>query len=106
MVYEEELPHSSCSLQPILWLTVGSTAVKRLGPFFVLFREISFTMKWKHEHNSCRVLNAFPFLSHERVSLLLNAQHLDKIALTNGANKSEFAHFQTLRTFLVKFQKS
>ena len=27
----------------------GSTAVKRLGQFFVLFRKISFTMKWKHE---------------------------------------------------------
>ena len=24
-------------------------AVKRLGQFFVSFREISFTMKWKHE---------------------------------------------------------
>ena len=26
-----------------------STAVKRLGQFFVLNREISFTMKWKHD---------------------------------------------------------
>ena len=49
---------------------------------------------------------AFPSLSHERVSLILNAPHPDKIALTNGANRSEFAHFQILRTFLVKFQKS
>ena len=27
-------------------------------------------------------------------------------ALTNGVNKSEFAHFKILTTFLVKFQKS
>ena len=26
-----------------------STAVKRLGQFFVLLRDISFTVKWKHE---------------------------------------------------------
>ena len=26
----------------------------------------------------------------------------DKIALTNGVNKSEFAHFQTLTTFFSK----
>ena len=51
-------------------------------------------------------VNVFPFLSHKRVSLLLNAPHPDKIALTKGVNKSEFAHFQILRTFLVKFQKS
>ena len=31
-------------------LFVGvSTAVKSLGKFFVSFREISFTTKWKHE---------------------------------------------------------
>ena len=46
----------------------------------------------------------FPFLSHKWVSLLLNALHPDKIALTNGVKKSEFVHFQILRTFLVKFQ--
>ena len=31
---------------------------------------------------------------HKPVSLLLCAQRLVKIALTNGANKSEFPHFQ------------
>ena len=41
-------------------------------------------------------VNVFPFLSHKRVSLLLNAPHLDKIALTNGVSKSEFDHFQNL----------
>ena len=51
-------------------------------------------------------VNVFPFLSHEQVSVLLNAPHLDKIALTNGVNKSELAHFQILRTFLVRTQKS
>ena len=30
---------------------------------------------------------------------------VEKIALTNSVNKSEFAHFQILGTFLVKFQK-
>ena len=50
--------------------------------------------------------NVFPFLSHKWVSLLLNAPHPDKIALTNGVNKSEFDHFHILRTFLVKFKKS
>ena len=33
-------------------LVTLSTAVKRLGPFFVLFREISFTMKWNHEQGN------------------------------------------------------
>ena len=47
----------------------------------------------------------YSFLPNQRVSLLLNAPHPDKIALTNGVNKSEFVHFQILRTFLVKFQK-
>ena len=50
--------------------------------------------------------NVFPFLSHKWVSLLLNAPHLDKIALTDGVNKSEFDHFQILRTFLAKFKQS
>ena len=27
----------------------SSNAVKRLGQFYVLFRDISFTVKWKHE---------------------------------------------------------
>ena len=39
---------------------------------------------------------ASPSLSHERVSLISNAPHPDKIALTNGANRSEIAHFQIL----------
>ena len=47
----------------------------------------------------------FPFLSHKRVSLLLSSPHPGKIALTNGVNKSEFDHFQILRTFLVKLKK-
>ena len=85
-------------------LDVDSTAVKRLGQFFVLFHEISFTIKWKHEQGY--IWNVFPFPSHKRVSLALNAPHPDKIALTNGVDKSEFAHFQTLRTFVVKFEKS
>ena len=51
-------------------------------------------------------INAFPFLSRERVSLLFFTQHPDKIALTNGANNSEFAHFQTLTTFFRKVQKN
>ena len=37
--------------------------------------------------------------------LLLNAPYPDKIALTNGVNKSEFDHFHILKTFLVKFKK-
>ena len=45
------------------------------------------------------------FLSHERVSLLLNAPHPDEIALTNCVNKSEFAHFQILRTLFSKVPK-
>ena len=37
-------------------------------------------------HNMLLSVNVFPFLSHNRVSLLLNpALHPDKIALTNGA---------------------
>ena len=44
-------------------------------------------------------VNVFLFLSHERVPLLLNTPHTDKIALTNDAKKSEFAHFQIFRTF-------
>ena len=38
-------------------------------------------------------------LVSKRVSLLLNEPLPDKIALTSGANKSEFPHFQKLRTF-------
>ena len=37
--------------------------------------------------------------------LLLNALHPNKIALTDGVEKSDFAYFQILKTFLVKFQK-
>ena len=37
------------SVGDLFWLKLASNAVKRLGQFFVLFREISFTMKWKHE---------------------------------------------------------
>ena len=40
-------------------------------------------------------MNVFPFLSHKGVSLLLNASHPGKLALTNDANKAEFANFQT-----------
>ena len=58
-------------------------------------------MNWKHEQGCITVA-----VECKRVSLLLNAPHADKIALTNGVNKSEFAHFQILTTFLVKFQKS
>ena len=47
-----------------------------------------------------------PFPAHKRASLLLNVPHPEKIALTNGVNKSEFAQFQILGIFLVKFQKS
>ena len=47
----------------------------------------------------------FYFLPHKRVSLLLNAPHSDKIALTNGVNQSEFAHFKLLRTFFSKVPK-
>ena len=92
-----------------------STAVKRLGQFFVLFRESSFTAnKWKHEQGHITRIyikllsvNVFSFLSHKQVSLLLNAPHRDKLAFKNGANKFEFVHFQILRTFfLVKFQIS
>ena len=84
---------------------IVSTAVKRLGQVCVLFREISFTMKWKHEQGNMSYLlsvNVFLFLSVERVSLRLNTPQPVK----NGVNKSEFAHFQILRTFLVKFQNS
>ena len=38
----------------------------------------------------------------------LNVPHVDKIALTNGVDKSEFAHFKILRTFfsiVPKIQK-
>ena len=91
-----------------------STAIKRLGQFFALFREISFTMRWKNKQGyiyiiadqsllSVNLLSSFP---HKRVSLLLNVLHSDKLALTNGVNKYEIAHFQVLRTFLVNFQKS
>ena len=45
--------------------------------------------------------NIFSFLSNKRVYLL----HPEKIALANGANKSDFTHFQKRRTFQVKFQK-
>ena len=31
------------------WRSGESTAVNRLGQVFVLFREILFTMNWKHE---------------------------------------------------------
>ena len=48
-------------------------------------------------------VNVFPFLSRNQV---LYTPHPDKIALKNGINKSEFAHFHILRTFLVKIQKS
>ena len=78
----------------------GSTAVKRLGQFFFLFREISFsfTMKWKHEQGyyikavECKCI---PIFSHINGLLLLpSPPHPDNIALTNGVNKSEFANFQ------------
>ena len=32
----------------VMFIT-ASIAVKRLGQFFILFRDISFTVKWKHE---------------------------------------------------------
>ena len=51
-------------------------------------------------------MSVFPFLPHERVSLLLNVPHPDKIVLTNGVNKCEFAHFQILRlTFFSEVPK-
>ena len=81
-----------------------STAVKRLGEVFVLFREILFTMKWKHEQGCITIAVECKCIPIS-LKLLLNAPHPDKVALTNGVNKSEFAHFQILRTFLVKFQK-
>ena len=55
-------------------------------------------------NNSVLSVNLFSFLLPERASLLLNAPHPEKIALTSGAHKSEFHHFQYLE--LVKFQKS
>ena len=57
-------------------------------------------------HNGCVECKCIPISLHKRVSLLLNTPHTDKIALTNGVSMSEFAHFQILRTFLVKFQKT
>ena len=71
----------------------ASTAVKRFGQFYVLFREISFTVKWKHQQGYLLSVNMFPFFSHKAFFLLLKVPHPDKIALTNGVNKSEFANF-------------
>ena len=34
-----------CHMNPVSW----STAIKRLGQCFVLFREISFTVKWNYD---------------------------------------------------------
>ena len=84
-----------------------SNVSRRSLQVFVLFREILSTMNWKHEQGCITIaVNVFPFLSHKRISLLLNAPHPDKIALTNVVNRYEFAHFQILRTFLVNFQKA
>ena len=49
-----------------------STAVKRLGQFFVLFRKISFTMNWKQIYIIAVELsvNIFLFLPNEQASLL------------------------------------
>ena len=69
-----------------------STAAKRLGQFFVLFREISgvisFTMKWNHEQGYTII-----------IIYIIYPRHPDKIAMTQQVNKSEFAHFQILRSF-------
>ena len=44
----------------------------------------------------------FSYFSHERKGFFtFNAPHPDKIALTNGVNKSKFALFQILRIFKV-----
>ena len=43
------LASHQCGLGLSLLLVLSPTAVKRLGPFFVLFREILFIMEWKHE---------------------------------------------------------
>ena len=48
----------------------------------------------------CKFISSF--LLHKRVSsVLLNAPHPEKIALTNVAHKSKFPHFQILRTCKV-----
>ena len=78
-----------------------STAVKRLGQFFV-HREVE---TWARINIIAAESKLVPFPSHKRICLLWNAPYPDKIALTNGVNKSEFDHFQTLRISLVKFKK-
>ena len=76
-------------------LVISSIAVNRLGQFFVLFREISFKMKWSHEQGYIKIAVECKCIPAP-----------GQTALKNGVDKSEFAHFQILRIFFSKVPKT
>ena len=89
---------------------MDSTEVKRQRKAFfrVLFRGISFTVKWKIGQGCKKYISSFgvtifdfflKIMSFFSLNTAQNSLRISKIMLANGGDNSAIQSFQTLRTF-------